>query len=269
MAGELFGARQKRLLTYAIAGFLPMISMALGLFITGDLMISFIVSFAVACMGLFLVHKVTMNALSRLELDGLPMIAPLDSLGTIHFYNVIVSSAERIARARIDGQDLETIYTRENIFNTIFHKTPVPGCSYETHDHILIPKKDGFDSTFSMHAAPTFFYNRRTKTFWTKSGMGQVEDGSTLESMVAYLNYTVKESGKYMKAYVQSLVDKLLQRVDIMKEGAIVLILLAIFALILFGPKLWESFSGVTSSAAGALAPSLPVEASGPIIPGG
>lgn len=268
MAGNLLGARQKRLLTYSVAGFLPLVSMALGLFITSNLILTFGVSFIVAAIGLFLVHRVTMNALARAEIEGLPLLGTYDSLGTIHYYNVHVDVADRIARARVDGKDVETMYTRENIFNLIFHRNKVPAWSDETHDHILIPKKDGFDTTFSMSATPCFLYNRRTGTFWTKSEFGKKEDGAILESLVAYSNYTVKEMGKYMKEYVQSLIDKLLQRVDIYKAGSIILILIAIFALILFGPKLWESISGVAGTAANAAGSALPVEASGPPIGG-
>lgn len=259
--------RQKRLMVYAVSGFVPLIiayfTMLLGL----DLYLSFGAALLVSMVCMFLVHRVTMNPLAKFELDGDPMLQTMDSLGVLNFYSLFVAPEDRIITAKVEGKDVKTSYSTTNIFESIFHKEKIPAWSDATHMHVMIPLADAYTHTFKSRGVPTLLYNRRTNSFWTKMGFSGIEDNMVLENNIAYLAYSTRTFEQTTRDYARSAVDKLWEKVNVPGMWVIIILLVLVVIFLFFQDDIMGFVNGVGGTISGVptTVSTVPVEASGPI----
>lgn len=249
----LLGAWQKRLISYFILGFVPLLIVYVALLLNLGVLIAFLGGFILSIGGMFIVHRVTLNALASYELNQTPMLQTLDSLGVLNFYPMFVSPEDRIASAKVYGKPVATPYSTANLFEAIFHKKQVPAWSDETHMHILIPKQDAYTHTFNSRGVTTFVFNRRGNWFWTKSGLSGVEDGLTLENTVAYLAHSTKNFEESTRNYARSAVDKLWEKFNTPALWMLAVAVLVIIVLVVYGGDIISFATGAVNGSTGAV----------------
>ena len=249
----MLGAWQKRLMVYFAGMFIPLVIVYIALLLGLGVIVAFLGGFIISLATTFMIHKVTLNPLAKWELDGIPMLQAVDSLGVLNFYPISVSAQDRVANARVDGKDIAASYSQSNIFETIFHKEKVPAWSTETHMHIIIPKKDAYAHTFKARGVPTFLYNRRGAWFWTKNKFSSLEDGMVLENSVAQLAYSTKNFEEATRNYARSAINKLWEKFN--KPGLmwIVIILVILLGLLIFGEDIMAFVEPLMSGPVGSL----------------
>lgn len=265
----MIGAWQKRIIAYLITIFFPIVSIYVMLLLGFGALPTFVVGFIFGIVGIVITHIVTLNAMSRFELGGTPAIIPIDSRGALNLYPMVVSSKERVLRAKLDGKEVEGSYGYDNIFEMIFHREKVPAWNDETHLHVLIPREDLRDHRLTMVGLPAFLYNKVGGWFWTKSELNKVEDGLVLENQLSHLEFSTREFEKHAKIYADRIVDKiwekLTQPATMMFFIVLVLLVLALFFggdILDFVSSFGAKFSGAAAGAQNSLAP---LEASQPL----
>jgi hypothetical protein len=263
-------ARQKRLFVYMVVGFVPLVIVYVGLLFGLGSLLSFVAGGVVALIALMAVHNVTMNTLSRFELDGAPVLQTADSLGVLNFYQLSVAPKDRIASAKVDAKNVQTSYSVSNVFYSYFNKEKIPAWSDETHFHVLIPKGEKDATTFKSQAVPTFLFNRRLNSFWTKSSFAQVEDGMTLENNVSYLAYSTRNFEESTRNYARSAIDKLWEKFIGGNLWIIIAVLVIILLLFIFGGDIVNFANGLINGGTDAIAKTsgaltVPTEATQPL----
>lgn len=255
--------KQKRFLVYSVAAFLPLLAFYITVSIFLDPNLGMVAALAIGMAAIFLLHKVVMNPLSRMEEDGLPMLFTLESRGAIVASNIIVHSIEPIVEGKVGGQHFTAAYSRQTIFDMIFHNLPVHEWNDKTHIHLAIPKTEFYDSQFKLESARVMFYNRNLHLLLTKDLFRKMEEGKLLENLLVALKRETTRLSDTTEAYTQSAIKMFFKQFDLQKYGIIIIVALVVIGGYLAWPAISQWLGMATEAARGPL--TIAAEAAQPI----
>lgn len=111
---------------------------------------------------------------------------------------------------------------------------------------IYLSNEDYQRARFSLSGKPTFFFNSKTKTFYTKENIQNMENSTlSLHSMLLFMIEQGENIINGLKPFERNVISMLNQKGKGFNIGIIIIVIIVIIVAVFFGPKIIQILQGM------------------------